>query len=584
MLRASLSRSRGWLKLLLACMAFGGPVAAHAIDTYDPPSAILSIPFVIVGNTGYTNVQVSVGFNDVVTVGGVNAGNAVLDAADTFDGSLLTIAAVRVGNTIYSNVQVKVGLANVRAVGGATAKPTSGPWLTLANPLASAVVGQAYATSVVAAVWPTSQYTYRIGTAAGGALPSGMSIDLNGTLSGTPSGTGSTDANGYEIPNTYTFGVCATDTSTGVSSLPCPQTSITVSPASVTVAIVGSGAVSPSPGGNACGANCYSGYAQGATVTLTATPATGWTFTGWSGACAGTGACVLSASGTMTVTATFGQRASGQLVRADSTVTFGDLPTNVTTIAQCPTGMMAIAGGGLATAGTKEVFMSGSWPDTMVGGQLTGNWAVVWYPLSVGAGSASIATWATCTAALTDAVLVRANSILTFANPPTNQTATVQCPQNMKAIAGGGISVDGTEEIFINGSWPLNADANGSPTTDGWAAAWYPWSNGPGTASVDMWAVCSALLPNASIARADTTVNFAALPANETTIVQCPAGTKAISGGGMVTGGTIEEFMSGSWPDTMVGGKLTSSWATTWYPLSNGAGSANVSTWAICSP
>jgi hypothetical protein len=51
-------------------------------------------------------------------------------------------------------------------------------------------------------------------------------------------------------------------------------------------------------------------------VTLSATPAQGWTLAGWSGACTGTGACVLSASGTMAVTATFSQAATGGLTGA----------------------------------------------------------------------------------------------------------------------------------------------------------------------------------------------------------------------------------------------------------------------------
>jgi beta-lactam-binding protein with PASTA domain len=40
-------------------------------------------------------------------------------------------------------------------------------------------------------------------------------------------------------------------------------------------------------------------------VTLTATPAAGSTFAGWSGACAGTGLCNLTMSADQTVTATF---------------------------------------------------------------------------------------------------------------------------------------------------------------------------------------------------------------------------------------------------------------------------------------
>jgi len=40
-------------------------------------------------------------------------------------------------------------------------------------------------------------------------------------------------------------------------------------------------------------------------VTVTATAATGYTFTGWSGACSGTGACVVTMNADKTITATF---------------------------------------------------------------------------------------------------------------------------------------------------------------------------------------------------------------------------------------------------------------------------------------
>ncbi len=56
----------------------------------------------------------------------------------------------------------------------------------------------------------------------------------------------------------------------------------------VTKAGTGSGTVTSAPAGINCGTNCTTSFAEGSSVVLTAAPATGSVFTGWSGACAGT--------------------------------------------------------------------------------------------------------------------------------------------------------------------------------------------------------------------------------------------------------------------------------------------------------
>lgn len=68
---------------------------------------------------------------------------------------------------------------------------------------------------------------------------------------------------------------------------------------------VGSGTVTSDPAGIACGSTCSAYFPQGGTVTLTATPAAGSTFTGWSGDCSGTGTCEVTMDSTRQVGAAF---------------------------------------------------------------------------------------------------------------------------------------------------------------------------------------------------------------------------------------------------------------------------------------
>ena len=73
----------------------------------------------------------------------------------------------------------------------------------------------------------------------------------------------------------------------------------------LSVTASGTGTVTSSPSGVNCGSTCSASYSSGTSVTLTATPAAGSTFTGWSGACTGTGSCVVSMTAARSVTATF---------------------------------------------------------------------------------------------------------------------------------------------------------------------------------------------------------------------------------------------------------------------------------------
>jgi hypothetical protein len=76
-----------------------------------------------------------------------------------------------------------------------------------------------------------------------------------------------------------------------------------------TIAVVkagaGAGAISSAPSGISCGGTCSDRFFEGDTITLTADPATGAVFTGWSGPCSGRRGCTFTVTGDTTVRAEF---------------------------------------------------------------------------------------------------------------------------------------------------------------------------------------------------------------------------------------------------------------------------------------
>ena len=112
---------------------------------------------------------------------------------------------------------------------------------------------------------------------------------------------------------------------------------VTTYPLTVSIAGTGTGTVTSSPVGINCGVICSTTFASG-NVALTATGGAGSIFTGWSGACSGTGVCNVSMNTAQSVTATFAPPAFAVL---DNLGSNGGDPTNPTfpgIIAQGPDG------------------------------------------------------------------------------------------------------------------------------------------------------------------------------------------------------------------------------------------------------
>ena len=114
-------------------------------------------------------------------------------------------------------------------------------------------------------------------------------------------------------PGQYTLTAIARDAA-GNSTSSAPLTINISSPAStLSVSIGGSGSVTSSPNGILCtSGTCSASYGNGSTITLIAKADKKWNFSGWSGACSGTGECTILLSANQFVGATFSPNGNGR--------------------------------------------------------------------------------------------------------------------------------------------------------------------------------------------------------------------------------------------------------------------------------
>src|SRR5690349_4217335 len=103
-------------------------------------------------------------------------------------------------------------------------------------------------------------------------------------------------------PSALVFLLALLNTNCGVSSSAAPPASVQLN---VQMAGTGTGTVNSSPAGISCGSACTAAFDSGTEVTLTAAPAQGSTFAGWTGACSGTSTCKVTLTSNQSVTATF---------------------------------------------------------------------------------------------------------------------------------------------------------------------------------------------------------------------------------------------------------------------------------------
>lgn len=118
------------------------------------------------------------------------------------------------------------------------------------------------------------------------------------------------DANALCALTLATLGLMLAACNGSSGAVPAITTPTPVTPSyTLSFTKTGTGAVTSVPAGIDCGSVCSASFTSGTSVTLSAAPANGYSFTGWGGACSGTGACSVSMTAARTVTATFTQNA-----------------------------------------------------------------------------------------------------------------------------------------------------------------------------------------------------------------------------------------------------------------------------------
>jgi PKD repeat protein len=142
-------------------------------------------------------------------------------------------------------------------------------------------------------------------TSSGDNLPLSHEWDFNND--GTIDSTEEHPSVAYESEGTYSVSLTVTDAE-GLSNTLTMVDYIQVLSElyTLSVSVEGRGTVTSAPAGIDCPGNCSGEYASGEEVVMSAVPVNSdWQFSGWSGACSGTGSCSVTMDQAETVTASF---------------------------------------------------------------------------------------------------------------------------------------------------------------------------------------------------------------------------------------------------------------------------------------
>jgi uncharacterized repeat protein (TIGR02543 family) len=161
----------------------------------------------------------------------------------------------------------------------------------------------------------------------------------------------------------------------------------------LTVNEAGQGTVTSTDGQINCtngSGTCSGVYTSGSSVTMNATPASGWTFTGWSGSCTGANPCNLVMNSNMSSTATFTATTSWALVHKTSSA--GNPITSITVPATGRGHLIAVAmmfNGGTSVASISDNAGNG-YVSAGAGARSGSNSVEIWYAVNSLAGATMV--------------------------------------------------------------------------------------------------------------------------------------------------------------------------------------------------
>ncbi len=176
------------------------------------------------------------------------------------------------------------------------------PWviLTASASTGSTFSGWSGCNSVSGNTCTVTMYVSKIVTATFTA--SSCSLPWGGTL------TSGSSVTAYSASSVPCGSTCASQTRTctnGALSGTYTNQSCSVAACPLTITKSGSGTVTSAPAGINCDPTCSASFNYGTSITLIATPAAGYLFSNWSGACSGTGTCTVTLDAAKSVTANF---------------------------------------------------------------------------------------------------------------------------------------------------------------------------------------------------------------------------------------------------------------------------------------